>query len=883
MAVVEPLWGDRLAEVWASPGFAGAGVAVGEAGVLTARHVVADALNAEQGRLLCRVVRPGSATAPWVPMRVEWEGAEWDLALLAVDPQSEGAGDWLAPSSPPVVAVALGTSAEPGCEAVGFPESAVQQTGEPGARVRQSEQVVGTVLPAGQGKPPANPERELPCSWVPLDVDTATPGTQAGWGGMSGAGVILPDGRLVGLVVTAESEHQERRLYLVPLAPVLEEAEGFADRLGEITGRRERPETREAARYRRVLQAKCLGNDGQPQAIGDVQDTSVFGVKPADLPGESTYLDYVPRDDDDALRDALREAIESRRMLLVVGPSAAGKSRSASRVACELLPRHRLMLPRAGKLADVVDVHGLRLAPTVVWLDDVDVYAHASLRDTLESLLDAKAVVIGTVRRAELERLAPAGDLRNPSGEALTDPRLVRRIDWRLAWSEEERARLADRATFGALLDAAARGIPVGAYCVAGPKLVHRLADARADEEHPFRHALVRTVLDWSRTGIGQPIPLDEATRLMPAVADVDTDPVPEEVEDALNWARTAVLGDAQRTRQALITLDTPTRSLRAHDYVVDDDERNNPAIPADPVWASALYYATEDGRWAIGVAAFQAGRTDIAFAATRAAAEAGHAGAMNNLGLFLRESDPAAARGWYRRAADAGYAGAMHNLAVLLRESDPAAARDWWERAADAGDADAAYSRGQLLAKSDPGAARDWYERAADAGHADAAVHLGLLLAESDPAAARDWYERAADAGQADAMNNLGLLLAESDPAAARDWYERAIDAGCADAMHNLALLLRESDPAAAQSWWERAAEAGDTDAAYNLGVLLAKSDIAAAWSWWERAAAAGHPSAMYNLGLLLAESDPAAARGWWERAADAGHVEARVKLKRS
>ena len=41
--------------------------------------------------------------------------------------------------------------------------------------------------------------------------------------------------------------------------------------------------------------------------------------------------------------------------------------------------------------------------------------------------------------------------------------------------------------------------------------------------------------------------------------------------------------------------------------------------------------------------------------------------GAMNNLGLLLRDGDPAAARSWWERAAQAGHTGAMNNLGALL------------------------------------------------------------------------------------------------------------------------------------------------------------------------------------------------------------------------
>ncbi len=84
------IWDDRLAEVWAAPGRAGAGVVVGAAAVLTARHVVAGALDG--GRVLARVVRPGALTAGWVPMPVLAEDADWDVALLGVGDGKRGGG-----------------------------------------------------------------------------------------------------------------------------------------------------------------------------------------------------------------------------------------------------------------------------------------------------------------------------------------------------------------------------------------------------------------------------------------------------------------------------------------------------------------------------------------------------------------------------------------------------------------------------------------------------------------------------------------------------------------------------------------------------------------------------------------------------------------------
>ena len=155
-------------------------------------------------------------------------------------------------------------------------------------------------------------------------------------------------------------------------------------------------------------------------------------------------------------------------MLLVVGGSAAGKSRSTAEalrarlptVGCSECKRSRLAEPTGAPLTEV--------APGVVWLDDVQLYAHQAFPDTLKRLLNSEAMVVGTIRRAEMDVLTATGDLRNPTGDALSDEARVERVDWRTTWSSEELDRLGEHVQSPALLAAATAGTPPGAYSVAG-------------------------------------------------------------------------------------------------------------------------------------------------------------------------------------------------------------------------------------------------------------------------------------------------------------------------------------------------------------------------------------------------------------------------------
>jgi TPR repeat protein len=693
------LWNDRLAEVWAAPGSAGAGVAVGAAAVLTARHVVAGGLQG--GRVLARVVRPGAPTAAWVPMRVLAEDADWDVALLGVDDGDMAAGEsrarWLAPSSPSPVFVRLGGSAEHDCEVAGFPQAEAQRAPDsaPVSTVRQSEQVTGTLLPAGQGKAPVNPERPLPGRWMPFDAEGSVPGSQAGWGGMSGAGVLLADGRLAGLVTAAEAGHQQRRLYVVPFADMLAQSGRMARALAGVLVGPVVVEVRDAPLYRDVLQDGCLAPDGFPVLAGEA-GYKAFGVKPAGVPGEPAFLEYVPRDTDHKLRDCLRTAQAGKRMLLVVGGSAGGKSRSAAEAARLLLPGHRLLCPRQASLGRLHELPMADLGPALVWLDDAERYEERAFRDIVERLLRSGVTVVATIRRSEFEAKKPKGDLRNPFGEALADTELVVDVAWPVKWNDQERQRVGDHIRYPALLDWVATGQSPSAWAVAGPTLQDRLRDAQADDERPARYALVRTVLDWYRTGIGQPIPLATVIRLIQTYLPSDADPA--EFESALQWGVESVLGAARATSQSLLTMSPAADAVTVHDYIQDADTRTNKSPVADAMWMAALADATsDDARFAVGVAAALQGNTAVAAMGWLPLASEGHTDAMFNLGVVLSERDPDQARHWYERAAEAGNTDAMNNLGLLLEHSDPGRAQQLYRQAAKAGNANAKFNLGRL------------------------------------------------------------------------------------------------------------------------------------------------------------------------------------------
>ncbi|WAZ21296.1 bifunctional trypsin-like peptidase domain-containing/SEL1-like repeat protein [Streptomyces cinnabarinus] len=864
------LWDDRLAEIWAPPGRQGSGVVIGMRGVLTARHVVAGGADG----VLARVVRRAQQrVGGWVPMRVVWEDADWDLALLVVPDGEPQAHSWLVPASASPVLVRLGGRAEPGCESIGFPDQETQRSGPDSPRpvVRQTEQITGMLLPSGQAKAPVGTGRPLPRAWMPLDAESSTASSPAGWGGMSGSGVVLADGRLAAVVVAVDREHQHRRLYCVPLAEVLDAVPGFGSALARLNGAPVRAQARHAAAFRRALSVICLGPEGMPARLHQLDDLGAYGVKSVDLPGEPPFLNYVRRDGDHELGQALAEAARTRRMLLLAGKSGAGKSRSVAEAVRRQFPRHRLLRPVEDMLAAVTELPLDDIGSALVWLDDIERYQHGGLREMLRRLLSSGVVVVGTIRSDELAALAES---HNPVGEALTDRALVRRVEWQREWSGAERTRVPQRVAHPALRQAVAMRIALGVWCVAGPQLVQRMLNSEPDD-YPCRSSLLRAVLDWHRTGLTVPIPRSVAYTLVDR-AYLDEPATEGELEEALHWSLAPVAVGGRRSAHSLLMADPATDTLTVNDYVQDYDGRDAlPPVPR-PVWEAALDVAAgdDDALSAVGWRAIGSDEQDVARRAFAPLAQAGQAEAMGIVGLLAE--DPEDGTRWMRRAAETGDVYALRNFGAHLSRDQPAEARLWFERAVEAGSVSAMVDLARLLEDDDPWAAQEWFRRAAAAGDDEAMNSLGTLLYAQDPDQARELFRQAAGTGNALAMNNLGLLLDDVDEAEAESWFRKAAEDGSEEGMHNLGTVLaRRGDHEGALDWLHRAAESGHTEAMRNLGIELSQHDLAAgARYWWLRAVDAGNTDAMLNLAVLAFNDGDVndGYRSWLERGADAG-----------
>ena len=177
--------------------------------------------------------------------------------------------------------------------------------------------------------------------------------------------------------------------------------------------------------------------------MADVKDLKVFGVHgPSSAAARSSYVDYVKRDKDSALEAALAEATSGgRRVVLIVGDSAAGKSRTASEAVRRdrALRCWRLVVPLSdGGLSQLAKAD-LGWQDTILWLDDLDKYLARGLDlGTLRRVLgdDPTVVVVATMRTSQLQ--ARQSELADPAWEFLTDDSEVTQVDLEASLSDDE-------------------------------------------------------------------------------------------------------------------------------------------------------------------------------------------------------------------------------------------------------------------------------------------------------------------------------------------------------------------------------------------------------------------------------------------------------------
>ncbi|MEV0097865.1 tetratricopeptide repeat protein [Nocardia sp. NPDC050789] len=657
-----------------------------------------------------------------------------------------------------------------------------------------------------------------------------------------------------------------------------------------------------------------------PSAFGH---SGSYGVGDPYLPRTANEVDH-----------RLIQAVKGDRMVLLVGPSKAGKSRTLFEAVRAARTNARLLAPipgAIGRLAAHQKIAGTNDS-IVVWLDDLDRYLTNAdpLTPGVLAWLSSRpgpTFIVATLRSEARDRM------RRETGEFTHDTRtlLSQAVTIELAATNDDPTEQA--AAAAAYPTRNLRDYGLGAILAGAPELLARYDDARVAA--PVLHAVIQVAIDWAR--IGHPAPITEATlrdhtidRL--ATLRPDLDITDQQLHDAIVEARTpppgaglvAALLIVQDTDSPGLPTDgpsTPSRHYRPFDYLVaaDDGQDHSPRLIPNQFWDKVTRNAGQEALFAIGVMAYERNNIVESIRIFRQLAEGGDVRstailgdlllergdlpaaetmyrkaadsdtyAMVRLGVFLSgRGDLVEAETFYRTGADAGDSNAMDYLGELLADrGDLTEAETWYRKATDTGNASAMVSLGVLLAnRDDLTEAETWYRKAADTGHLPGMVRLGELLANRDDLTeAETWRRKAADTGKAFPMARLGDHLANrGNLTEAETWYRKAADTGNAYAMARLGdHLANRGDPTEAETWHRKAADTGNAYAMVSLGDFLAdRDDPTEAETWYRKAADNGNPFAMVSLGNLLADRDDLTeAETWYCKAADAGHPPAMIRL---
>jgi len=356
--------------------------------------------------------------------------------------------------------------------------------------------------------------------------------------------------------------------------------------------------------------------------VGDIDPfDSEFGVFASRIAERYRQVDgrppYIPRDVDAQLDQALLH----KRLVIVVGPARAGKSRTAYEALSRALYDSRVLVPASPSRADV-SLGPLRFLAEadppfqvgprpVLWIDEADRYfenGDFNLR-ILRQLQDVYPglVAVATIRSRRLRELEASGAIAHDLKVVLDDS-FTARIDLPVRLSDRERARAASLYPDLVIDPAFTSGL--GGYFTAIDELMKRYRIA--EEEDPVAFAVVQAATDWRRSWIERSITKDELHELARrhlTMIRADLDLTGDAFDAALRWACTPVVSAAALLRSTKVD---DKLVFSVYDDVVERVEALGPAVSSATL-EFILASGTSADAFAVGMAAYRLGRREEA------------------------------------------------------------------------------------------------------------------------------------------------------------------------------------------------------------------------------------------------------------------------------
>ncbi|WP_405852444.1 sel1 repeat family protein [Streptomyces sp. NBC_00090] len=527
--------------------------------------------------------------------------------------------------------------------------------------------------------------------------------------------------------------------------------------------------------------------------------------------------DYVDRPHDEELRGRLTAAAtgSDSAMMVVRGPSCAGKTRTAYEAVRACLPDWRLVFPK-GPDSLLALLAADALAPrTVLWLNEAQEFllgpagdaAAAALRRRLEQ--PGPMVVLATLWPEYHQALTatPAASAEDPHSHAralLTALPLVE-VPANFTAAVVTRLRTSSDASLAIACQTSSER-QVTQTLAAGPQLVDHWL-------HPvgpggvYGSALITAAMDARRLGCGPAVPL---SFLEAAASGYLTDQQRASAADdwfthALAYARSKVKGVAAALN------DVPRHTgmgavpgvCALADYL-DHHARSSRRfqVPPDSFWDAALQHAESiggEGLLALGVGAEKRWRLRRASQLYSRAADTGSSEALLALGrLRLHTRHDEEAERLFRQAGDAGSPDALVHLAEQASEAgDVEEAARLYRMAADAGSGRAWGALVKLrIRKGGVAAGEETACQAAQAGYPGALDHLVGPHTPLDSETTTRMVRIASDTGRHGFLCDLARRWHQhGDPAEAERLYRIAGEAGSYAALRDLASLCEDAD----------------------------------------------------------------------------------------
>lgn len=246
-----------------------------------------------------------------------------------------------------------------------------------------------------------------------------------------------------------------------------------------------------------------------PCAVRD-SDPFALGVTPSEIAdrfrGAAARPPYIQRDVDAELDRLLRDSF----FVVLIGPSKAGKSRTAFEAISRVFPRRALIAPelpgfdREGLAEAVASFIASSDEGVVVWLDDLQEYlkAKAVAPHDLNAWRNSpqEVVVVATIRAGELSALRG------------TDLEVERVVDLAKAVALSSSLSPREREDATAVYPDEDFRDGIGVHFVAGQRLVERLVSGR--EINPAGYAMACAAIDRRRAGVSSPATDEELIEL---------------------------------------------------------------------------------------------------------------------------------------------------------------------------------------------------------------------------------------------------------------------------------------------------------------------------------------------------------------------------------